>query len=187
MIPSNECMAHNHAQVWKNNHHTFAHSIHLLVLCFEVLKVFLESMVMSSKLHNIDLLHCLHKNIVVSICKINDRRKNIIPILLIIVLPCVGVVREIRRLTIRGWWLLLDRNFVFCWDKSTTLGFLCTPRTFGIGSSLESFGFPCDSKFSFSSCVSCVGVGLHILSPLTLMFMECNGIVTFLSPWNTSI
>jgi hypothetical protein len=28
---------------------------------------------------------------------------------------------------------------------------------------------------------------LQILSPLTLMSMECNGIVTFPSPWNTSI
>ncbi len=51
--------------------------LHLLVLCLEVLKVFLEGMVMSIKLCNIDLLHCLHKFVVVFVYKINDRRKNI--------------------------------------------------------------------------------------------------------------
>ncbi len=150
-------MAHNHVQVWKNNHHIFAHSIHLLVLCFEVLKVFLESMVMSSKLRNIDLLHCLHKNIVVSICKINDRRKNIIPFLLIVVLLCVGVVGEMGRLTTWGWWLLLDINFVFSWDKSTTLGFLCTQKHLelvDLESRLDSFVI---QNFHFCSYVSCVG------------------------------
>jgi hypothetical protein len=32
---------------------------------------------MSNKLWSTDLFHCLHKNFVVSVCKINDKRENI--------------------------------------------------------------------------------------------------------------
>lgn len=160
MIPSSECMAHSYAQVWKNSQHTFAHSIHLLVLCFEILKLFFKSMVMSSKLCNIDIFCCFHKNVVL-VCRINDRRKNIILFFLIAVLPCVGVVGEMGKLTTWGWRLLPHSNFVSSWDKSTTLGFFCTPRTFGIGWSWESFAFPYDSKSNFC-LVSFVQVLVYI-------------------------
>ncbi len=91
---------------------TFAHLIHLLVLCFEVLKVFFKSMVMFSKLCSTDLFRCFHKNVVVSLCRINDRRKNIILFFLIAMLPCAGVVGEMGKLTTRGWRLLPDSNFM---------------------------------------------------------------------------
>lgn len=88
------------------------------------------------------------------------REKRLFRFFLIIVLPCVSVVGESRRLTIGGWWLLLGNNFVFFWDKSITLGFLSTPGTFGIGWSWESFAFLCDLKSFISSCVSCVTLNL---------------------------
>ncbi len=77
------------------------------------MKVFLESMVMSSKLHSTHLFHFLHKNIVVLVCRINDRRKKINSFLLIVVLPGASVVGEMGRLTIRGWWLLLNSSIMF--------------------------------------------------------------------------
>lgn len=186
-------MTHNCVQVWKNGHQTFAHSIHLLhlfVSCFQELKAFLEGVVVTIKLCSIDLFHCLHKKFVILLCRVNENKKNITTFFLNIVLPCESIVWELGRLTTWTWQLLPNNNYVFSWDKSMIFAYLGIPKTFGINWSWDSFAFFHDSKSSFSfyvSCATCACASVQILSLLTLMSLECNWVVTFLSPWNSLI
>jgi hypothetical protein len=134
---------------------------------------------MTIKLCNINHVHCLHNNFVVFIYIINDKIKKLLCFLLTITLPCASVVRESRRLVpyIRDWRLLLVVTLCFLETNPWYLHFLAPQKN-------------CNSTSALSSCVSyatCVGVDLQIFSPSTLMSLDCNGVVMFLSPWNSSI
>ncbi len=144
-------MAHSCVQVWKNSHHAFAHSIHLLVLCFEVLKVSFESMVMYGKLRSIDLFqYCLHKNIVVSVCRINDMRKNIIPFSLNCNVAMCSYCRKIKKIDHRRLAAIAYQQLCVFLRQIHNTWISWHPMNIWNWLILRVVCIPCDSKSSFS-------------------------------------
>jgi hypothetical protein len=69
------------------------------------------------------------RKFVVYVCKLNDRKKNMIAFSFNIHIVMCMVCRKPTRLILRGWWVLLNNNFVFL-DKSTKLATFGTLGTF---------------------------------------------------------